>query len=292
MLIHLQAFFAPLPKHNFVFYEKLIGTFLVVCAFLGLLQALPRPFRKWIIGFFTFIAGLYYAVEFFWPATGSPSKNWLTNSQSVMASITAVVGAFAIGLGVMSLLQLHTQIIARRKDGWGNSVVLIISFAAMLVFGLLNEYTPRMVVLKTLHQYYPSAPVLGTMTAHDVFNFLFNGGLVNLGAAMFSIIAFYIASASYRAFRIRTIESSLLMFAALIVMLGAVPLGVALTQWIPDGDNVSANFRIEHIAQWLLLQVNTPAQRGIIFGLVVGELAVALRLWLSLERGAYFDQEL
>ena len=50
--------------------------------------------------------------------------------------------------------------------------------------------------------------------------------------------------------------------------------------------------RIERIAQWLLLEINTPAQRGILFGLNLGLLATSLRYWLSLERGAYFDKEL
>ena len=122
---------------------------------------------------------------------------------------------------------------------------------------------------------------------------LFKGGLTNLGAATFSTIAFYIASAAYRAFRIRSVEATLLMAAALIVMLGAVFFGTVLTNWIPSSpDNPWSNFRIENVAQWLLMEVNSAAQRGILFGLTIGLLATSLRLWLSLERSAYFDQEL
>ena len=54
----------------------------------------------------------------------------------------------------------------------------------------------------------------------------------------------------------------------------------------------AGNFRIERIANWLLTVINASAQRGILFGLTVGGLAVSLRYWLSLERGAYFDKEL
>ena len=62
---------------------------------------------------------------------------------------------------------------------------------------------------------------------------------------------------------------------------------------LSDGsENPWANLRIENIAQWLLLEVNTAAQRGILFGLTLGLLATSLRYWLSLERGAYFDKEL
>ena len=88
------------------------------------------------------------------------------------------------------------------------------------------------------------------------------------------------------------------MIAALIVMLGSVSFGTWLTHAIPftsvrtASENPWANFRIERIAQWLLLQINAPAQRGILFGLTLGLLATSLRYWLSLERGAYFDKEL
>ncbi len=279
MLSALHHFFAPLPGHGPAYFGKLVGGFLFVFVVLAALQLAPRRSRRGIIAFFTFLAGLYYVAEFFWPA--SHGKNPLTPYQDSVASVSLVVSAFAIGVGVISLLQLHTRAVARQRPGWGNSVVLIAAFLLMLVFGLLNDYAPH------LH-------VFGTgVTSVDVFNFLFQGGLTNLGAATFSMIAFYIASAAYRAFRIRSLEASLLMAAALIVMLGAVFFGTVLTNWIPAApDNPWSNFRIENVAQWLLMQVNAPAQRGILFGLTVGLLATSLRLWLSLERSAYFDQEL
>jgi hypothetical protein len=274
----LHDFFV-VHAHNGQFYGKLIGGFVAVCLLLGMLHILPRQYRKWIVAFFTFLAGLYYALEFFWPAKGDPSENWLTPSQEFVSNATSVVGSFAVGVGVISVLHLHGRNILKQRQGWGNSIVLIVSFLAMLIFGLMAEYTP-------------ATRIFGNTTASDVFEFLFEGGFNNLGAAMFSLIAFFIASASYRAFRVRSLESSLLMIAALIVMLGSVSLGVAITQGLPDGDSFVSNFRMERIAQWLMQQINSPAQRGILFGLVTGGLAISLRLWLSLERGAYFDEEL
>ncbi len=279
MLSALHNFFAPLPGHGPAYFGKLAGGFVFMLAVLAALQLAPRRSRRGIIAFFTFLAGLYYVAEFFWPA--HHGANPLTPYQDSVANIATVVGAFAIGVGVISLLQLHTRAVARQRPGWGNSVVLIVMFLLMLVFGLLNDYAPH------LH-------VFGSgVTSVDVFNFLFQGGLVNLGAATFSMIAFYIASAAYRAFRIRSLEATLLMAAALIVMLGAVFFGTVLTNWIPSApNNPASNFRIENIAQWLLIEVNGAAQRGILFGLTVGLLAASLRLWLSLERNTYFDQEL
>lgn len=281
----MHGFFAPLPTHPAAYYGKLAFGFLFVLAILGALQAAPRPSRKYIIAAFTFIGGLYYLLEFFWPTHKHgplAGQNFLTPYQDFVANVSAVISTFAVGLGIISLLQFHGRAIGRRRAGWGNSIAFLVSFVAMAVFGLLNAYTPKLAVLGR------------GVTAHDVYTFLFTGGLNNLDAAMFSIIAFYIASASYRAFRIRSLESTLLMLSALIVMLGSVTFGTALTNWIAphSPDSFAANFRIENIASWILNVVNSAAQRGILFGLTVGFLAVSLRYWLSLERGAYFDKEL
>ena len=290
-----KQFFAPVHGHGGVFYGKLALGLLIMFAILAALQAAPRRARKGIIAFFTFLGGLYFATEFFWPADKS-GTNPLTSYQDVVAGLSAVVGSFAIGLGVISLMQLHTRTVARARPGWGYSVVLLVSFALMFVFGLMNAYSPKSTII-------PAIPgVWAQQDAHGMFQFLFKGGLTNLGSATFAMIAFYIASAAYRAFRIRSLEATLLMIAALIVMVGSVSFGTAITGGIPlfsgvDGqghpaENPWANFRIERIAQWLLLEINTPAQRGILFGLTLGLLATSLRYWLSLERGAYFEKEL
>ena len=289
----IQQFFAPISRHGAPgsYFGHMALALLFVFAVLAGLQAAPRRSRKTIIAVFTFLGGLYFVTEFFWPANSATNSNFLTPLQPLVANLAAVISAFAIGLGVISLVQLHSRSISRRRAGWGFSVVLLASFVSMTLFGLMNAYSPATNVI-------PRVPGLwAAQNAHGLFQFLFKGGLSNLTSATFSIIAFYIASAAYRAFRIRSLEATLLMVAALIVMLGSVSFGTWFTHTIPntlpDGsENPWANLRIENIAQWLLLEVNAAAQRGILFGLTLGLLATSLRYWLSLERGAYFDKEL
>jgi hypothetical protein len=128
-------------------------------------------------------------------------------------------------------------------------------------------------------------------------DFVFDGMLQQMDAAMFSLIAFYILSAAYRAFRIRSIEATILLATALIVILslmGAVEFlwgsGVARMAGYPDADAMEAgnsfasNFTLTSIRGWIQSTVQTPSIRAIDWGIGIGALAMGLRLWLSLER--------
>jgi hypothetical protein len=100
-------------------------------------------------------------------------------------------------------------------------------------------------------------------------------------AATFSLLAFYIASAAYRAFRVRSLDAALMMLAAFVVMLGQVPIGRWLTGWVPNVPPVSL-LRLENLGEWVMRWWNSPAQRAIALGVAVGALAMSLRIWLSL----------
>lgn len=284
-----DRFFAPvsIAHHRALYYEKLgIGVVISIVA-LFLIQAIPNRLRKPTIALCTFLAGLYYAAEFFIPVHKLPdgsSGNFLTPYFDFSGNFANVLFGFAIGLGVISLLGLHLRAIGRMREGWGFSVVLVVAFLAMTVFGIMNEYWPHARIAPAISGFSSAT------NAHDVYSFLFNGGLASLDSAMFALIGFYIISASYRAFRIRSVEASLLMLSALIVMLGQVTLGTAITNRLPITGNL-ANLRFENMAAYILVQINAPAIRAVTFGLAVGLLATSLRLWLSLERNAYFDQE-
>jgi len=52
-----------------------------------------------------------------------------------------------------------------------------------------------------------------------------------MSATMFSLLAFFVASASYRAFRIRNFEATLLLVSGIIIMIGRVPIGGVISSW-------------------------------------------------------------
>ena len=137
--------------------------------------------------------------------------------------------------------------------------------------------------------------LLGSMTAMMVIGFFFSGGTRFLDegspfkwgydylyspmqSTMFSLLAFFIASAAFRAFRIRTVDAALLAIAALIVMIGRVPIGNLLTSGLPEA------WQLPTWANWLLEWPQNAAKRGIAIGAGLGVMATGLRIILGIER--------
>jgi len=234
-----------------------------------LLQAMPARWRRPMIIAFTFLGGCFYSFEFFLPA--DPRWNPLTEYKTGFGNAWVVIGSFAMPLGVLNLSLVHAKNIRRRKSGWYNSVVYFVAMAAMVTFAFWQQYAQK------------------SKWGVGGFELLFLYAFVPLNATLFSVLAFYIVSAAYRAFRISTAEAALMTAAAFVVMLGQVPLGMWLTHRI-SLESPAAALRVEQISHWILSVINMSAVRGILFGAMVGALAMALRVWLSLERGAYFDQ--
>lgn len=256
----------------------------------ALLQLLPGRSRRWLIIGCTFLAGCYFSLEFFWPVSplpGGGEGNFLTPSKESVGFFVAVMGGFAIGLGVVNLCSYHAKVLGGGKAGWENSLVFFVGLVGMIVFGIWNVHVER-----TMGGMPPeAAEAFGNRMKFitEGYDFFFKGLFQPLGATMFSVLAFFIISAAYRAFRIRTAEAALMSVAAFLVMLSMVPLGMAITSGIPP-ESQWAGLRLENIGRWIMAVINMSTIRAINFGVAVGGLAMALRVWLSLERGAYFDQ--
>jgi hypothetical protein len=249
----------------------------------------PRGRRRLTMAV-TFLAGLYLGLEYFlpvreavlWPTrlpnTHPSPANLLTPGIEPFSVWLTVAGAFTVGLGIYSLFQFHGRNVLRRTRGWPYGLSFFIATFAMFTFTIWDHSLTK-AGLAPEAMPWPRA----------VYEFLFTGIYVPLQAATFSLLAFYIASAAYRAFRIQTAEASVMMVAAFIVMLGQVPIGSWLTSTLPTSGPL-AFFHLEALGEWVMRWLNTPAQRAITLGIAVGALAMSLRIWLSLERGTFFSE--
>lgn len=264
----------------------ILATLVVSAGVLALLNLAPTRLKRAATVGVTFLAGGFYVLAFLIPPDPATQKNFLSSGVELLGQFAQVVVGFTILLGTYNLWRIHLNRVSRRRPGWGYSVVFFVAFVAMTIAAFWRDWgdwfpqrTPPPAWIK--------APGPGQM---DLYTVLFNGLLRNLEATMFSILAFYIVSAAYRAFRIRSLESAILMLTAVLLMLGQVPIGTLLTAWIPP-ESTFAGLRVENMSQWVLVTINAPVQRAIGFGLSLGQLAMALRIWLSLERGTYFGAE-
>ena len=66
----------------------------------------------------------------------------------------------------------------------------------------------------------------------SLFQWMFKYIFSPLSATMFALLAFFVASASFRAFRARNFEASLLLLAGIIIMIGRVPAGSLISSWM------------------------------------------------------------
>jgi len=190
------------------------------------------------------LSGLYVLLQYFSP---HPKLDFW---KSTLLNWTIIIGIFAYALGIISLWMVHWPKLKRRAPGWGYSAVTVVSFLAMVLV----------------------APRWGRGEGTP-FNWLYNNVQYPIQATMFALLAFYIASAAYRAFRIRSMLATILLVAAVIVMLGRVPLG----NWLSGG-----YFGVW--ADWLLNYPNLAAKRAIAAGVGFGGAAVALKILLGIER--------
>lgn len=117
--------------------------------------------------------------------------------------------------------------------------------------------------------YFQTAVPLQSLMFLRTFDYI----IVPLHATMSSLLAFFIASAAYRAFRARNVMASLLLLAAMVVMSRFNPYLAPLF-----GEQVS------RLSNWLMNVPNLAAQRAIIMGVGLGMVATALKVVLGIER--------
>jgi hypothetical protein len=183
-------------------------------------------------------------LSYFFPGLGlTPGVDLIRNWFTVAVIYTTFVG-------VIYLLQLYTRYVTRREpEKWYLGIVGLATFGISIVLAL----QPPIILSPTYTTWYNM--IAGTIPASNN-----------------AMIGFFMASAVYRAFRARNLESTFLIVAAIFVMLRNVALGGAIHPGIPV------------IGDWLFAVVNTAAYRGITISMGMGTLIYAFRTLLGYER--------
>lgn len=186
-----------------------------------------------------------------------------------------ILAAVAFLLGAFNLLKIHGNKISRRAPHWPYSVVTVAGFLLMLAAGLFKLGNPN--------------GLRGALDdRHSLFGWLYNSMFNPLQATMFSLLAFYVASASYRAFRAKTREATILLVAAFIILIGRTFLGAFLTSWLPQPLEF---LKIPILANWIMTTPNLAGQRAIQIGIALGIISTSLKIILGIERSYLGSRE-
>ena len=254
------------PKTGLTLWIYILGSLVFGILVFFLLGLVPKKARKPIIAIIVFVSGLFLSLEFL-----IPHDNVFTQAMPSVSNFMLLISAFTIFLGLGSLFLLHGKRAVTKNDNTLNSWGFFIGFFAIVIFGILSDHN-----------------VKGSEALYNIF---FNGIYIAMSSTMFSLVAFYIVSASYRAFKVRNTETSILFLSTAIIMLALIPLGASFTSFIPS-DSAFAFLKLENLGYWILISPNMAVQRAIAFGIGIGSLATSLRIWLSLEKGNFYDKEL
>lgn len=157
-----------------------------------------------------------------------------------------IISAFAIILGLISLMRFHYNNVKKREPGtWYLSIYAVCLTFFALIWGLV---------------YTPADPIFGTLWWY-------------LSAWIYMICltlcGFYQISAAYRAFRIRRAEGVVLFIVAFITLIG----------WAPIVTGPMA-----HLAGWVSSTPNLGVMRAIEIGSGVGIVILGMRLLIGRER--------
>lgn len=160
----------------------------------------------------------------------------------------ALVAAFAVLLGLFNVAGVHLQRMAQGTgNAWSSAVILI---------------TALLVLLITL-------PSGGTSPESSwLFRYLYQP----LEASFLALLAFFIAAAAYRALRARTWETAFLVIAALIVLIGSVPIANLVSPLIQVAKD------------WVMSVPTVAGVRGILLGVALGIVTTGLRLLSGIDR--------
>ena len=184
-----------------------------------------------------FAAGMLMVVSLFVP------HPYIAGPAAVARSWAIIITAFAYVLGVANIARISVNTVRKKGTDWEYKTALLVALAGMAGVGIARG-----------------------IQAGSPFDWTYLNVYVPMQATMFSLLAFFIASAAYRAFRARSVEATLLLITAAIVMLGRVPVGEELWDRLPD------------FTEWIMEVPNMAAKRGIMIGAALGAISTGLKM--------------
>ncbi len=192
-----------------------------------------------------------------------------------------ILAAIAFILGGGNLLKQNLQRISDRREGWGYSAVTILAFLTTLILGFIK------------FNVMPNTKYAGNAWSGKYDQegsgiwWIYQHMYYPLGSTMFALLAFFIASAAFRAFRAKNVEASALLSTAFIVLLGRTYAGVWLTGWVDNFEGpleFLTDLRLDRLTSTIMNVFNIAGMRAITIGIALGVMSTSLKVLLGIDR--------
>ena len=204
----------------------------------------------------------------------SPQLLWL---RQLAEDWFAIITTIAIIYGGLTLCFHHLKKISDREAGWGYSAVTLIAFTATVLVGFLKiGVVPESV--RHLDRAWSGQFLQEGSAFWWMFQYLFSPVV----STMFALLAFYVASAAFRAFRAKNVEAILLLVTALIILLGQTKDREVTMLFMPPFEDGS--LPLAHLTEFIRKTIVTSGQRAIMIGVALGVVATSLRILMGLDR--------
>ncbi len=190
-----------------------------------------------------YVAGVISILGFF-------TRGPFSDMGGTLAQWVAVLVGFALLVGLGNLMKVHIGRVVRQEEGWYYSLIVVGSALAVLALGLIG-----------------GGP--GTGSVAWVFQWIYQP----LGAAVFSLLAFFLTAALFRALKVRSREAMIMLVVALIVVIGQAPFSAVAPLDI-----------VGSVKNWLLDYPVLAGIRAIILGVSFGAIGISLRILLGFDR--------
>ena len=185
----------------------------------------------------TAIIGILMIIEFFFPMPTA-----VTSLNVTLRSFVTIISAAALILGTLVLTIYHGKRVGTKSSEWYYSIIYIAAFVITAGLGVIN-------------------------VRDTTFLWIYNNMTSPIGAALYSLTAFYITSAAYSVLRARNWNSAVLLVCALIVLLMLIPIGAIL---FPP---------VVPIGTWMRSIPSGAGFRGMIIGTSLGIMGLGVRVF-------------
>ncbi|RKX27315.1 MAG: hypothetical protein DRP47_06770 [Candidatus Zixiibacteriota bacterium] len=167
---------------------------------------------------------------------------------AVMIDYWQIIFAITLLVGVISFVRINLSNI-RRGDNRPYRIISLVGLAVM-----------------------PILAIIWGIKGNSPFMWMFEYVQVPMQSTVFALLAFFVASASFRGFRARSAPAAVLLTAALLTLTSRSSLEGIVPQFITEA------------ADWVRGNPSMAARRAILIGIGLGSLTTSLRVILGIER--------